>query len=67
MAVTSPLGKLELEDMPEGEEDLEPLFIPFLGTAKLLKPVPYAASDPEWKAFVKFSKDKEAGKRVRGW
>jgi hypothetical protein len=57
-----------LQDLPEEEEEeLEkPLFIPFPGTTKQLKPVPYKGSDPEWKEFIKFSKDQNLAKKVRG-
>lgn len=54
------------EEEDDDEEELEPLFLPILGTAKLLPPVPYSGTDPEWKAFVKFGREKEAGKKVRG-
>jgi hypothetical protein len=63
------VDNLDMDDLPgdeEEEEEEEDLFLPFPGTYKLLNPVPYAASDPEWKGFVKFSKDKDAAKRVRG-
>jgi len=60
-----------LEDLPddgeeEGEEEEGSLFIPFPGTTKQLEPKPYRGSDPEWQAFIKFSKDQELVKRVRG-
>lgn len=58
-----------LESMPGeeiGEEDEKPFFIPFPGTTKQLKPVPYKGSDPEWQEFIKFSKDQKLGQRVRG-
>jgi hypothetical protein len=57
---------LDLPDPSELEEEEKPLFIPFPGTTKQLKPVPYRGSDPEWQAFIKFSKDQELAKRVRG-
>lgn len=66
MFMNPTLNKLEPPTKEEMEEEHEPLFIPVLGTAKLLPPVPYSGSDPEWKAFVKFGRDKEAAKRVRG-
>jgi hypothetical protein len=56
----------ELQEDDDEEEDLMPMFLPFPGTYKQLKPKPYAANDPEWKGFVKFSKDKEEAKRARG-
>ena len=48
------------------QEEVEPFFIPFPGTTKEIKPKPYRGSDPEWQEFVKFSKDQDLGKRVRG-
>ena len=57
-----------LEDMEDEEDEVEekPLFIPFPGTTKQLKPVPYKGTDPEWKEFIKFSKDQNLAKKVRG-
>ena len=58
-----------LKTIPEKEleEDEEkPLFIPFPGTTKQLKSQPYRGSDPEWQEFIKFSKDQELAKSVRG-
>ena len=54
------------DEEEEDEEEHKPLFIPFPGTTKELKPAPYSGSDPEWREFVKISKDKELIKRVRG-
>ncbi|KAH7371455.1 hypothetical protein BKA64DRAFT_698951 [Cadophora sp. MPI-SDFR-AT-0126] len=56
-----------LQHLPndEFEEEAPPLFIPFPGTTKQLKPVPYRGSDPEWQEFVKFSKDKKLAQKVR--
>jgi hypothetical protein len=48
------------------QEEVEPFFIPFPGTTKEIKPKAYRGSDPEWQEFVKFSKDQDLGKRVRG-
>jgi hypothetical protein len=58
-----------LKNIPEKEleeEEEKPLFIPFPGTTKQLKPQPYRGSDPEWQEFIKFSKDQELAKSVRG-
>ena len=57
-----------LQTLPaeELEDEVKPLFIPFPGTTKQLKPVPYRGSDPEWQEFVKFSKDKKLAQKVRG-
>jgi hypothetical protein len=57
--------ELDLPDKADEEEDV-PLFIPFPGTTKQLKPVPYRGSDPEWQEFIKFSQDQDLAKRVRG-
>lgn len=47
------------------EEDEGAWFIPFPGTTKQLKPGPYRGSDPEWQEYIKFSKDKKLGEKVR--
>lgn len=61
------LSKLDLDGLPnEEEEEEESLFIPFPGTEKRLPPHAYTGDDPEWKSYVKFAKDKEAGQRARG-
>lgn len=56
---------LDEESRKELMEANEPLFIPFPGTTREVKPRPYRGSDPEWQEFVKFSKDPELGKRIR--
>ena len=57
----------ELKELPAEElEEDKPLFIPFPGTTKELKPKPYRGSDPEWQEFVKFSKDRPLQEKVRG-
>lgn len=48
------------------EELDEPVFIPFPGTTKTVPPQMYKGSDPEWKYFVTFSKDKDLQNKVRG-
>jgi hypothetical protein len=56
-----------VEHLPEDEEeDYQPMFIPFPGTTKELKPLPYRASDPEWQEFLKINKDRNLSKRIRG-
>jgi hypothetical protein len=52
------------ELMDEGEEGA--LFIPFPGTTKQLKPIPYRGSDPEWQEYIRFSQDQKQAKLVRG-
>ena len=69
--VLGPLDKAaeEVEKEMTEEELMEadnPFFIPFPGTTKELKPKPYRGTDPEWKEFVKFSKDRQLQARVRG-
>jgi len=66
--VFGPLVKYAVEDLPdeEEEEDFTPFFIPLIGTTKQLKPVPYRGTDPEWKEFIKFSKDHKQAQNVRG-
>lgn len=57
-----------LKNMPDDddeEEDEKPLFIPFPGTTKMIEPVPYRGSDPEWQEFIKFSRDTALSKRIR--
>jgi hypothetical protein len=65
--VFGPLVKYAVEDLPdeEEEEDFTPFFIPLVGTTKQLKPVPYRGTDPEWKEFIKFSKDQKQAQNVR--
>ncbi|TRX94917.1 hypothetical protein FHL15_004002 [Xylaria flabelliformis] len=45
----------ERQELEEAAE--EPFFIPFPGFTKMVEPLPYRGSDPEWQAFVKVSKD----------
>ena len=47
------------------DEEDHSIFIPFPGTTQEIKARPYRASDPEWKEYVKFSKNPELGKAVR--
>ena len=66
-----PLGRVLEEDMKDlTEEEIEeihkPMFIPFPGTTKQLKPKAYRGSDPEWQEFIKFSKDQKLAQKVRG-
>lgn len=52
---------------PEMDEEEEGgLFIPFPGTIEEIQQPPYRGSDPEWQAFVKFSKDVQMQKRCKG-
>jgi hypothetical protein len=54
-----------LPALPDEEEE-KPFFIPFPGTTKVVKPLPYRGSDPEWQEYIKFSKDPNLQKRIRG-
>lgn len=55
------------KEREELEEDMvEPLFIPLPFTMKMVDSPPYKNSDPEWQAFIKFNKNKELLKSVRG-
>ncbi|CAJ2500745.1 Uu.00g035980.m01.CDS01 [Anthostomella pinea] len=49
----------EKERQELDDEDLEPLFIPFPGTTKMVEPLPYRGSDPEWQAYLKISKNQK--------
>ncbi|KAF6843718.1 hypothetical protein CMUS01_01825 [Colletotrichum musicola] len=50
----------------EIEEETEPWFIPFPLTTKQVNQPPYKGTDPEWRQFVKISKDKELQQKIRG-
>ncbi|KFY33923.1 hypothetical protein V494_07209 [Pseudogymnoascus sp. VKM F-4513 (FW-928)] len=72
--VFAPLDRLADEVEKEGRgildnetpEDLEGgLFLPFPGTIKQIPQSPYRGSDPEWKEYVKFSKDLALITKVR--
>ncbi len=66
-AASEAIKNLSEEEVREMEnEEQKPFFIPFPGTTKQLPPKPYKGSDPEWQEFVKFSKDKDLAKQVRG-
>ncbi len=66
-AASEAIKNLSEEEIREMEsEEQKPFFIPFPGTTKQLPPKPYKGSDPEWQEFVKFSKDKDLAKQVRG-
>ncbi|KAK4233485.1 hypothetical protein C8A03DRAFT_47980 [Achaetomium macrosporum] len=55
----------EVEDDDEHEDD--PLFIPFPFTTKKIPGRPYRGSDPEWREFVRLSKDPQSLRRVRDY
>ncbi|KAK8113492.1 hypothetical protein PG984_014018 [Apiospora sp. TS-2023a] len=57
IATMSPLERKQLKkDMEEDES--EPLTIPLPLTMKLVQPLPYKGTDPEWQMFIKVAKDK---------
>lgn len=66
------LDDMEDEDDDEewedaDEDDGEDTFvIPFPFTTKKLDPEPYAGSDPEWKEFVRISRDKQLCNKIIG-
>ncbi|EFR01986.1 hypothetical protein MGYG_04989 [Nannizzia gypsea CBS 118893] len=47
------------DDIEEGEEADEPIFIP-LGLPRLVEGEFYAGNDPEWQTFIKLSKDADS-------
>lgn len=54
------------KNLGKSDEAFEPLFIPFPGTIKELKPQPYRGSDPEWQEFIKISRDLKLSQKIRG-
>jgi hypothetical protein len=54
------------ETADDDEEDEEPRFIPFPLTTVQHEPEPYTLDDPEWKEFVRISRDKAFQKQMRG-
>lgn len=54
-----------IDKLPDDDEDLEALFIPFPFTDKKIQPPPYAGAEEEWQNFVKFSKDEKWRQRVK--
>ena len=48
------------------EEAAEPIFIPFPGFTKTVEPVPYRSTDPEWRAYVKVSRNQALLSSIRG-
>lgn len=53
-----------MESMPEEEEAVD-IFIPFPLTTERHEPQPYSGKDPEWREFVRLSKDKERLDQIR--
>lgn len=51
---------------PDPREPFEPKFLGFPFTTNQEKRKPYRGSDPEWKEFIKFSKDKALARKIKG-
>ncbi|KAJ0275597.1 hypothetical protein COL940_008719 [Colletotrichum noveboracense] len=49
----------------EMDEETEPWFIPFPFTTKQVSQPPYKGTDPEWRQYVRISKDKELQNHIR--
>ncbi|KAL5611671.1 hypothetical protein BROUX41_000751 [Berkeleyomyces rouxiae] len=49
----------------EEEQEIEGFFVAFPFTTQVYQPEPYRGSDPEWKEYIKFSKNKELQKELR--
>ncbi|KAI1353382.1 hypothetical protein F5Y01DRAFT_276921 [Xylaria sp. FL0043] len=61
-------AELELteEERQELEEEAaEPFFIPFPGFTKMVEPLPYRSTDPEWKTYVKINRNSELLASIR--
>ena len=59
------LAEDEEQGEEEDEEELEPIFIPLPFTTRQIDPPPYSGKDPEWREFIKASKDKDLQKKLR--
>lgn len=46
--------------------EVEPLFIALPFTIRAKEPPPYTSNDPEWKEFVKISRDRKLQRKLRG-
>ncbi|KAI1082106.1 hypothetical protein F5B20DRAFT_578874 [Whalleya microplaca] len=57
------MSKKEREELEEEIE--EPLFIPFPFTTRMVEPLPYRSTDPEWQAFVKVSKNRKLVRTIQ--
>ncbi|KAI0431562.1 hypothetical protein F5Y09DRAFT_304428 [Xylaria sp. FL1042] len=61
-------AELELteEERQELEEEAEePIFIPFPGFTRLVEPLPYRSTDPEWRAFLRVNRNPELVASIR--
>ncbi|KAI0008130.1 hypothetical protein F4779DRAFT_618893 [Xylariaceae sp. FL0662B] len=59
----SQMSKKEREEIEAEEAD--PMFIPFPLTTKMVEPLPYRSTDPEWQEFVKISRNDKLMGTVR--
>lgn len=67
--IAMPWKNFDPRPFPKGvldpDEPVEPLFLPFPFTDKLVVPLPYAGSDEEWQDFIKFNSDQKLRRRVK--
>lgn len=54
------------EEEEEEEEEIDGLFIAFPFTTQMYQPEAYRGSDPEWKDYIVFSKNRELQRDLRG-
>lgn len=52
-------------DLPELEEEMQPMFFPLPLTWKEVKQASYRGSDPEWQEFIKLSKQQDLIQQIR--
>lgn len=64
-AIPSPRTRQE-GDGGHKEEEGEPRFFPFPLTTVRHPPQPYAGSDPEWREFIRISRDRALQQEMRG-
>ncbi|KAK8012873.1 hypothetical protein PG991_010248 [Apiospora marii] len=64
IASMSPQERKQLKKDME-EDDSGPLTIPLPLTTKLVEPMPYRGTDPEWQMFIKVAKDKDLMESIR--
>lgn len=60
-------GMLVRSPEEEEEEKDDDLFIPLPLTTKRVIPQPYAGSDPEWREFLRISRDQELQTQMKCW
>ncbi|KAI0517162.1 hypothetical protein F5B22DRAFT_636081 [Xylaria bambusicola] len=57
------LTEEELQELED--EEAEPLFIPFPGFTQTVEPVPFRSSDPEWREYIKVSRNQALLSSIR--